>query len=212
MKLARSSECANLSYAWQYLETLEYAAACAEQGAHIRTICILTGFPLYKLRTLFRYPLKRQRGRHPNTREWYYTTNLLNKVEASLIVSLFKQFIAYGIEPPCALLEAYRYYCACYTEPPRISFDRAFDLISHATQRWVASTAGFSMQVCPNCRCEFLSAVKAVVSCDGKGCPYCKLRRRYDKDARIKSAYPSRPLPAISRLLVHSLSLSSWGE
>ncbi|MCL2590902.1 MAG: flagellar transcriptional regulator FlhC [Betaproteobacteria bacterium] len=192
---------------------LEYAAACAEQGAHTRTISLLTGIPLSQLRAFFRQPLNNQRGRHPDTREWYYNANLLSRVEASLIVSIFRRLIKSGLEPPLALLGAYRHYSAHYPAPLRISFDRAFDLAAHATRRWIADTTSFSVVACPDCHCEYLTSVTNIVPCHNNECPFCKLIRRYILDTRIQTSYPTHPPPGNVLLLgIRSISIQSWTE
>lgn len=186
-----------LRYTKLHLKTLEYATSCAEMGAHVRTISLLTGLPMSKLRNFLPQPTQAHRGRRPDTPELYHSTNLLFRVEASLFVSLFQLLLSSGLSPPNAFLGAYRHYCARCPHTPRISFERAFDLASHVATLWIAKTARFSLVACPCCQCQYLSEAITIMPNNNSECPFCKLTARYChyKDTRIKASYPTRPLP-----------------
>jgi hypothetical protein len=183
-----------------HLQRLEFAVSCAELGARMHTISILTGLSVTQLRALLRHAAGNSRGRRPDTREWYHAANLPCRVEASAVVSLFLRLDAAGVAPHIALRGAYRHYAAACRSEPRISFDRAFDLIARTTGRWITGKASFSMIACPACRCAYLTARTDIVPRNNDACPFCKLAKRYGKDARLQASYPTHPLPATVEL------------
>jgi hypothetical protein len=184
----------NLLHAQRHIRALALATQCAELGSRIRTIQLLTGLSASQLQRLFRQPLGGpRRGRHPDSREWYHTANLLCRIEASIIVILFRRLISRGIDPPLALTGAYRHYLNFCKAAPRISFDRAFDLAAHASGRWLVTTRSFSVFTCPQCKSEYLTSL-GLEPLNNHECPFCKLLARHAKDPRIQAAYPRRIL------------------
>jgi len=184
----------NLLHAQRHIRALVLATECAELGSRIRTIPLLTGLPASQLHRLFRHPLGGvRRGRHPDSREWYHTANLLCRIEASIVVVLFRRLASNGIDPPLALVGAYRHYLNFCKAAPRISFDRAFDLAAHATGRWLAAGRSFSIFTCPACRSEYLTSL-SLEPHHNHECPFCKLLQRHTKDPRIQAAYPKQAL------------------
>lgn len=189
-----------LLLARRHVQHLEFAVSCAELGARPHTISILTRLPMTPLRALLRHAPGNLRGRRPDTREWYHSANLPCRAEASAVVSLFLRLDISGIDARFALHGAYRHYAAACHGTPRISFDRAFDLVAHTTGRWIADKASFSMLACPVCHCGYLTARTDILPRNNTECPFCKLAARYGKDARIQMSYPTRPLPAMIEL------------
>lgn len=184
----------NLLHAQRHIHALAVATECAELGARIRTIQLLTGLSASQLHQLFRHPLGGpRRGRHPDSREWYHNANLLCRTEASIIVVLFRRLASRGIDPPLALLGAYRHYLNFCKKQPRISFDRAFDLVAHTTGRWFVTARSFSIFTCPTCKSEYLTSL-SLAPLTNHECPFCKLLNRHTKDPRIQAAYPRQTL------------------
>lgn len=191
----------NLLHAHRHIRALALATECAELGARVRTIQLLTGLSPSQLQHLFRHPLSGpRRGRHPDSREWYHTANLLCRTEASIVVVLFRRLAARGIDPPNALIGAYRHYLASCKATPRITFDRAFDLVAHTTGRWVVTGRSFSVFTCPECESEYLTSL-SLTPTSNHDCPFCKLLKRYAKDPRIQASYPLRPVPRDVQML-----------
>jgi flagellar transcriptional activator FlhC len=177
----------------QRMKALALARDCAALGARVRTIHHLTGIRARELvRLLFNERQQPPRGRTPDTREWYHSANLLCRTEASVITSNFRRLRAGGIAAGEALVCAYRYYQSVYQPPYRISFDRAFDLASHAEALWIASTRSFVLVECSACGSEFLDAVGSGPSTCGH-CPFCRLVRRVDVDRRVRESFPRPP-------------------
>jgi len=185
----------NLLHAQRHIRTLALATACAELGARLRTIQLLTGLAPSHLQRLFRQPLEGpRRGRHPDSREWYHTANLLYRTEASIVVALYSRLASRGIDPPYALVGAYRHYRSACLSTPRITFDRAFDLVAHTAGRWLVSVRSFSVFTCPSCHSEYLSGL-SLAPTSNSDCPFCKLLTRYARDPRVRAAYPLRSMP-----------------
>jgi hypothetical protein len=191
----------NMLHARRLHASYDLAITCAELGARIRTIRLLTGLSESMLYNLFREPLTgSRRGRHPDSHEWYHTAPLSCRVEASVVVALFYKLLEKGINPPLALVTAYRHYTDAYHHAPKISFDRAFDLVARTSGYWLASKPQFAILGCPSCQSEYLTSVRLAPSTNHE-CPFCKLLVRYSKDFRIRNAYPARTLPRNTLLL-----------
>jgi flagellar transcriptional activator FlhC len=181
------------------LRALTIAKTCAALGARVRTIVHLTNLPPRELlRLLFPDRLNVPRGRPPDSPDWYHSTNLLNRSEASIVVVLYLRLRNRGVCAVDALVAAYRHYGSICEAPLRISFDRAFDLVSHTEGRWLTKTQSFSTVSCPSCRSEYLSALGAITGSPAE-CPFCKLLQRYSTDTRVQASFPVRPLPELTR-------------
>ena len=158
------------------------------------------------LRLLFPDRQAVPRGRPPDSPEWYHSANLLNRAEASIVMSTYGRLRAAGFSTRESLLGAYRHYGRLCEPPHRISFDRAFDLASHTDGVWLAQSHSFSIVTCPACRCEFLAAYGAIATSNDE-CPFCKLVRRYGTDPRVQTAFPARPLAVPTAVQLGMLSL-----
>jgi flagellar transcriptional activator FlhC len=194
------------------LRALELAKACAALGARVRTIGHLTGLPPRELlRLLFPDRNNVPRGRPPDSPEWYHGANLLNRAEASIVVVLYRRLRNGGFPAAEALVAAYRHYATLCENPLRISFDRAFDLVSHTDGLWLTSTQSFSPVPCPACHSEYLAAFGSVARSNVE-CPFCKLCQRYGTDQRVQASFPVRPLPRITAHDVGMRQLTQSGQ
>jgi len=176
------------------INALALAKACAAHGARVKTIGHVSGLPARDVLHLF-FPdrLSVPRGRSPDSPEWYHTTNLLNRAEASIVTALYGRLRRGGFDAPDALLAAYGQYILVCQPPCRISFDRAFDLIAHTEGRWLTDAPSFAVVACRRCDCEYLAAYGTSARADEQ-CPFCKLTQRYATDPRLQTAFPARPL------------------
>jgi len=180
----------------QQIHALTLAKGCAAHGARVRTISHLTGMNARDvLRLLFPDRQSVPRGRSPDSPEWYHSTNLLNRAEASIVMAIFRRLRCADCHAGESLLGAYRHYVGVCQPPHRISFDRAFDLAAHTDGLWLTTTRSFSLVRCPSCHSEFLASFGSVAR-SNEHCPFCKLVQRYGTDARLQSSFPTRPLIA----------------
>lgn len=175
------------------MRALAMAKECADLGARVRTIHHITGIGTRELvRLLFTEHHLPPRGRAPDTREWYHAANLLSRTEASVIASNFHRLRRMGFGAGEALVCAYRYYRSVYQAPHRISFDRAFDLASHADGLWIASQPSFALAECTSCGSEFLDSLGPAAA-GSSACPFCRLLQRAELDPRIRDSFPRPP-------------------
>ncbi len=179
----------------RHLRKLALARECAQQGARLRTIEILVDLNQRQILDLLhadrRVP---QRGRPPDSPEWYHGGTLLDRTEASVFASLYHRLRKLDFEPTRALLGAYRHYRGVCRHAPRLSFDRAFDLARRLDGIWNGRGVCFSLVTCPDCGSEYLAEVGARTG-SGAACPFCKLVSRYPRDPRVQMSFPIPPLP-----------------
>lgn len=186
------------SYAERHIKSLSLAKTCAELGARIKTISFVTGLGHHELvRLFFVDEHSAPRGRPPASPEWFHQANLIEQVEASLFCAIFERLSAAGYGPPEALVGAYRTYRELGTQPPRISFDRGFDLVCHVRGIWAQRERHFSLNVCPACHSQYLAAFGAQAR-QPHGCPFCKLVKRYPADKRVQTCFTPAALPPLA--------------
>lgn len=186
------------SYAERHIKSLSLAKTCAELGARIKTIAYLTGLGHHELvRLFFVDEHSAPRGRPPASPEWFHQANLIEKVEASIVCAIFERLAALGYGPADALTGAYKTYRNQCSHPPRISFDRAFDLVCHMKGIWAQQEQHFSLNVCRICHSQYLAAPGEPASGE-LGCPFCKLVKRYPCDKRVQMTFSPSAMPPIS--------------
>jgi len=185
----------------RHIRALELARDCVQLGARTRTVELLTGLSASQINRLFHgHPRPSQRGRPPDSREWYYTTDLPNRVQSCMLVSIYRRLCKVGIDPARALAQGYAHYAAACKGRPRLGMDRAFDLVSHFDGRWVASQRSFSLATCPTCHSQYLTGLLADRGAAAE-CPLCKLLERYPRDPRIQDTFAAVELPDAAELL-----------
>jgi hypothetical protein len=195
-------------HAERRIRSLKIAKDCAELGARFRTICCITGLTNREVNNLFFADSQSiPRGRPPESPEWYHSANLLNRVEASIVISTYRRIRDLGFAPAEALVAGYRHYQAACRQRPRVSFDRAFDLVSHVDGLWLATKPNLSLLTCDNCEAQYV-ATASTHPVSSQDCPFCKLLARYRLDARIQAAFPLRDLSDQATLESSLLALS----
>ena len=186
---------APVRHAERQLQRLGLARECAQLGARLRTIEIVSGLHQRQiLRLLHADHCVPPRGRSPETPEWYHGGTLLDRTEASVFASLYRRLRGLDFDPAQALLGAYRHYRCICRRTPRLSFDRAFDLARHLDGIWNAKEVCFSLVTCAVCGSEHLAEAGAAAHAAGN-CPFCKLMVRFPRDPRVQMSFPTPPLP-----------------
>lgn len=181
----------------RHIRSLSIAKICAELGARVRTICYITGLEHNELvRLLFIDERSAPRGRPPDSREWYHQANLIEKVEAAIVVSIYSRMRELGFGPADALVGSVKHYRELCIQAPRISFDRAFDLVCHTEGIWIADRPHLAVATCPSCLSRFLAGL-GETPCRSCACPFCRLIKRYPCDKRVQATFPARALPAV---------------
>lgn len=198
----------NISHAERHIHALALAKECVALGARIRTVGYVTGLPHGQLTHLFfAGRTLAQRGRAPDSPEWYHSANLLNRTEASIFISIYRRIRELGFGPTEALVSGYRHYLSVCRNRPRINFDRAFDLVSHMDGLWTVRTSSFSLVTCPLCTSQYVTAVSAHPVTNHE-CPFCKLVKRYRRDPRLQTSFPINALPDITTVHLGVIALS----
>jgi flagellar transcriptional activator FlhC len=198
----------NISHAERHIRALALAKECVALGARIRTVGYVTGLPHGQLTHLFFADCTlAQRGRAPDSPEWYHSANLLNRTDASIFLSIYRRIRDLGFGPTEALVAGYRHYLEVCRNQPRINFDRAFDLASHMDGLWTVRTPSFSLVTCPACSSQYVASVSAPPATNHE-CPFCKLVKRYQRDPRIQTSFPVHALPDITALQLGVIALS----
>jgi flagellar transcriptional activator FlhC len=197
-----------LNHAERHIHALALARECVALGARLRTVGYVTGLPHGQLTHLFFSDCTMaQRGRAPDSPEWYHSANLLNRTDASIFLSIYRRIRDLGFGPTEALVSGYRHYLEVCRHQPRINFDRAFDLASHMDGLWTVRTPSFSLVTCPTCASQYVTAISAPPTSNHE-CPFCKLVKRFQRDPRLQTSFPVNALPDITALQSGVFALS----
>jgi hypothetical protein len=175
-------------------------------GARGRTIEYVTGLPHGEIKRLFfggHAPAPR--GRAPTSPDWYHYANLLSRTEASIFVSIYRRIRGLGFGPAEALVSGYKHYLQVCSGCPRINFDRSFDFASHVDGLWLVRTPNLSLLACSICGSEYVTSLSAYSVANE--CPFCKLLKRYARDARIRQSFRMKALPDISKMELNVMAL-----
>lgn len=195
------------NYAERHIRALRLAKDCVALGARRRTIEHITGLAHGDIRRFFfRDSSSAPRGRRPDSPDWYHRANLLKRVEASMFVSIYRRIRGLGFSPAEALVSGYKHYRQICSSRARINFDRAFDLASHVDGLWVARVRNLSLLTCSICTSEYVTSPGAPSI--SQECPFCKLVKRYEREARIQNAFPLRALPDVSNMRLGVFALT----
>lgn len=183
-------------FAERHIRSLFIAKSCAELGARIRTIAFVTGLEHSQLiRLFFVDENSAPRGRPPDSTEWYHHANLIEKVEAAVVLAVYCRMRDLGFGPADALVGGFKLYREQCSQAPRISFDRAFDLVCRIQGIWIVDHPQLSRARCPCCKSGYLTTLGESPK-HNRECPICKLMARYDCDKRVRATFPSRAVPA----------------
>ncbi|RUP34397.1 MAG: hypothetical protein EKK45_03185 [Curvibacter sp.] len=182
-------------YADRHLHQVDLARQCVALGGRYRTVELITGLSHSQLLNIFR-PDRRTlpRGRAPDSPEWYYRGNLLDRIDASVFAASYRRHRLLQFEPAHSLIGGYRRYISICGANHRLNFDRAFDLAGHIEGIWVIEQPQLALASCPVCGSHHISVIGDLPLSNAE-CPFCKLVRRYDLDQRIQSAFPAQPQP-----------------
>src|SRR5207248_8543425 len=116
----------------RHIRSLSIAKTCADLGARIRTIVYITGLDHKELvRLFFVDEHSAPRGRPPDSSEWYHQANLIEKVEAAIVVVVYCRMSALGVGPADALVGGVKPYRSQWAQRRRSSFASACDPVCH---------------------------------------------------------------------------------
>ncbi|WP_256081003.1 FlhC family transcriptional regulator [Massilia sp. YIM B04103] len=183
-------------YAETHIRALQLAKSCVEFGARIKTVSRITGLNRPLLRELFYRDVPSASGRWPESCDWYHMGSTIERAEASVFAAICTTLLTeHHYRPGDALVAGYRMYAERCVEVPRISFERAFNLVSELQGIWNCSSPQLAMRACGICHSRYLVAL-GDCSADQSGCVFCKLLKRYWRDTRIQAHFLPLPAPA----------------
>lgn len=177
----------------RHIEALQVAQACVELGARVKTASCVSGIGQAELRRVF-FSGDRQPpcGRQPESKDWLFErAKLLGATEASMFAVIFDDLNASGISYANSLITAYRLYRNRCRTAPRVSFDRAFDIVCCLRGIWPLRPAELVLVRCHACGSRHLGPFAAPDTRTPQ-CPLCELLQRYHKDSRVRAAFKSR--------------------
>lgn len=182
------------AYLERHIRTLTLAHACVQLGARMRTTSYVTGMSHAELckfygagEGVFRA------GRLPASFDWLMDrTNCLDRAELAMFACILNRILEADVAPGDGLVAAYKLYADACSAPPRVSFDRAFDVACHLRGIWTHRTANIALYPCTDCGSFNLSSTGDQRLLN-HGCAFCRLLARYDKDARIRASFPKQP-------------------
>lgn len=189
----------NGSFLEQRWTMLSWAKLALGLGARLSIVERVTGVERRELRKLFFAPGDRQKspGNMPSSAEWFIQANNAEAVHIADFYARFDKLRAAMTPPAEALIKAYALYRRLneHDKANVLSFDRAFDLITHVDGLWTKVQPELQATICPRCQSLFIAAVGSAYS-SASCCPICKLRRRCDADLQRNKPLrpPLRPL------------------
>jgi flagellar transcriptional activator FlhC len=185
----------------RHIRALRIAKDCAGYGARSRTIEYVTGLGAGEVRRLlFEGRPSAPPGRAPASPDWYHGATLPRKAEASIFLSIYRRIRDLGFGPADALVAGYKHYLHVCSTRPHISFDRAFDLASHLDGVWVAADQSFILATCPKCASEYAASAGEIPTTN-RNCPFCKLVKRYPREARLQASWPLKAVDVSTKNL-----------
>ena len=94
----------------RHIRSLSIAKTCADLGARIRTITYITGLDHNELvRLFFVDEHSAPRGRPPDSPEWYHQANLIEQIEAAIVVTVHCRMRELGFGPAEARAGVFQY-------------------------------------------------------------------------------------------------------
>jgi flagellar transcriptional activator FlhC len=180
-------------YAETHIRALQVAKECVEMGARIRTVSRITGLNIPTLRSYFYQDTSSASGRWLESCDWYHRSNTVERAEASVFAVIFETLLVeHRCNPAEALVSAYRQYREHCAVAPCIPFERAFNLACEMHGIWIDSPPKLSMHTCQRCRSRYVVAA-GDRSADHTGCVFCRLVKRYARDAYIRAHFLTQP-------------------
>ncbi len=183
------------AFAETHIRALQIAKECVEMGARIRTVSRITGLEPPILRSLFYQDTSSAPGRWLESSDWYHRGNLVERAEASVFAVILETLLVeHSCKPAEAMVSAYRLYLERCATSPCIPFEHAFNLACELHVIWDSGPPQLALHTCSQCRSRYVVAV-GDRSADQSGCVFCKLLKRYPRDAYMKAHFlPYPPL------------------
>jgi flagellar transcriptional activator FlhC len=191
---------ASRRYVDQHWAMLCWSRLALSLGARMSVVEKVTGIDRSELIRIFTEPKEHRKscGNSPKSIGWFIRANLLVTIQTAHFYAIFSQLRDAGILPAEALIKAYEKYFQNFEHDVRLSFDRAFQLVSLVDGYWTKGTPLLQKSVCNRCGALYLVERRGESSV--KDCPLCELSSRYARSVRLSRTVPSPSLVAMFRL------------
>jgi flagellar transcriptional activator FlhC len=160
----------------RHWHALQLAKQAVEFGARLSIVTAFTGISKPELERLF-CDTERPRtstGRHPWSPYWFLTNSIVIEIQAAVFYGCFRRIRQLGHPASDALIAAYRNYLRLFSHDPRLSFDRAFELITHIEGIWTEIKPSLMTVACSDCKSAYIMSRREDAVGSGQ-CPFCKV-------------------------------------
>lgn len=113
------------------------------------------------------------RGRQAGIAEWFFNGHETN-IQCTYFITQYKKTVQHGIDPNMAIIAAYESYlavCNACSTPPKLSIDRAYQVV-----RNVEFENEYVITWCDQCTCRYLIHRYALKT--DANCPVCYLANK----------------------------------
>ena len=161
----------------RHWHALELAKQAMELGGRLSIVSAFTGLGKTELRRLFcDADSPRTSGRHPSSTDWYLARSVVVEVQAAFFYACFRAIRQLGYPAGDALVTAYKHFLRQFGHDPRLTFDRAFELVAQIEGCWTAKTPSVVVVVCGQCKSGYLIP-RSADSVGSSECPFCRVSR-----------------------------------
>lgn len=174
------------AYGDQHWVTLNWARLALNLGARRGVVERITGIRHSELMRLFCNSTDHRKspGGFPCSAEWYIKANLITVVHATDFYATFDKLRKAGNPPAEALIKAFEKYAKKYHHDRRLTFDRAFHLITHVDGLWATGQPELQAFPCDRCGSIYVAA-RWKVARTFEECPMCRLAKKYVSSVRV---------------------------
>jgi hypothetical protein len=186
------------AYGDQHWVTLNWARLALNLGARPSIVERITGIQHSELLRIF-FDASDHRtspGGLPNSAEWFLKANLITAVHATDFYAIFDKLRQAGNPPAEALIKSFEKYKNKYFHDQRLTFDRAFHLISHVDGLWSTEEPELQAVSCDHCGSIYVTARWAVAKSRDE-CTVCRLTERFERSVRVSKQLRT---PGLARL------------
>lgn len=177
----KGDETAGLSDALeQRIRALRLERSLESLGAHPRIVATMTGDSVAPERTACAaaHVAPIRFGRPINLTRWGTAISTLQRVQFSLLATVYRRLRAADFGPEDALTAAFGHVSSLFPGGSSLSFDRCFELVALFDARWGVSDVEFDLLECPKCHSRYLASRRDRAP---PHCPFCALARRPEK-------------------------------
>lgn len=145
-------------------------------GAHERIVATIARHsPLPKGPAAAAHVAPIRFGRPINLVRWGVANKTLQRVQYSLVATVYRRLRAADFAPEDALRAAFVHVSPLFRTGPSLSFDRCFEIIALFDALWGVNEAELDLLECTQCHSQYLASRRDRAP---PHCPFCALSRR----------------------------------